>query len=85
MGYLQVAEKKSFSRREIRTIIRNSFSRIECIRIFLFDLFKRLIGVQGEESFGKSGISETHRSNWQGGSPAARGKRSLARISTAVS
>ncbi|WDW07363.1 hypothetical protein [Priestia aryabhattai] len=40
-----------------------------------------MIGGQGEDSCGKSGTDETPR----GGSPAARGKRSLARKSTAVS
>jgi len=42
--------------------------------------FQWLIGGQDEDSCGKSGTSETpqERSRW-GGSPAARGKRSLAR------
>ncbi|OUT32349.1 hypothetical protein B1R96_05280 [Priestia aryabhattai] len=45
-----------------------------------------MIGGQGEDSFGKSGISETPQEcKRRGGSPAARGKRSLARKSTAVS
>ncbi|MCZ8492439.1 hypothetical protein [Priestia megaterium] len=40
----------------------------------------------GEDSCGKSGIGETPQERKRrGGSPAARGKRSLARKSTAVS
>ncbi|MGN7482710.1 hypothetical protein ACTHPB_14425 [Priestia megaterium] len=43
-----------------------------------------MIGGQGEDSCGKSGIGETPQER-RGGSPAARGKRrSLARKSTAV-
>ncbi|RDZ18287.1 hypothetical protein C3744_05295 [Priestia megaterium] len=45
-----------------------------------------MIGGQGEDSCGKSGIGETpQKRKRRGGSPAARGKRSLARKSTAVS
>ncbi|MEB2290123.1 hypothetical protein [Priestia megaterium] len=45
-----------------------------------------MIGGQGEDSCGKSGIGETtpQEHKRQGGSPAARGKRSLAQKSTAV-
>ncbi|MDG0030666.1 hypothetical protein MMB68_13975 [Priestia sp. Y58] len=45
-----------------------------------------MIGGQGEDSCGKSGTGETPQERKRrGGSPAARGKRSLARESTAVS
>ncbi|MBX9969902.1 hypothetical protein ACFW1J_23795 [Priestia aryabhattai] len=45
-----------------------------------------MTGGQDEDSFGKSGISETPQEcKRRGGSPAARGKRSLARKSTAAS
>ncbi|MBE5099417.1 MULTISPECIES: hypothetical protein [Priestia] len=45
-----------------------------------------MIGGQGEDSCGKSGIGETPQERKRrGGSSAARGKRSLARKSTAVS
>ncbi|MED4141576.1 hypothetical protein P4669_00005 [Priestia megaterium] len=45
-----------------------------------------MIGGQGEDSCGKSGTDETPQARKRrGGSPAARGKRSLARKSTAVS
>ncbi|WP_142346487.1 hypothetical protein [Priestia megaterium] len=44
-----------------------------------------MIGEQGEDSCGKSGIGETPQERMRrGGSSAARGKRSLARKSTAV-
>jgi len=44
-----------------------------------------LIGEQGEDSCGNSGTDETPQERKQrGGSSAARGKRSLARKSTAV-
>ncbi|MCE4092174.1 hypothetical protein [Priestia megaterium] len=44
-----------------------------------------MIGGQGEDSCGKSGIGETPQERKRrGGSAAARGKRSLARKSTAV-
>ncbi|WEA42773.1 hypothetical protein [Priestia aryabhattai] len=44
-----------------------------------------MIGGQGEESCGKSGTGETPQERKrQGGSAAARGKRSLARKLTAV-
>ncbi|WP_280146989.1 hypothetical protein [Priestia megaterium] len=44
-----------------------------------------MIGGQDEDSCGKSGIGETPQERERrGGSPAARGKRSLARKSTAV-
>ncbi|MGG0486322.1 MULTISPECIES: hypothetical protein [Priestia] len=44
-----------------------------------------MIGGQDEDSCGKSGTSETPQErSRRGGSPAARGKRSLARKSTAV-
>ncbi|MED3879802.1 hypothetical protein ACLHWY_13600 [Priestia aryabhattai] len=44
-----------------------------------------MIGGQDEDSCGKSGLSETPQERKRrGGSPAARGKRSLARKSTAV-
>ncbi|MFS0902204.1 hypothetical protein AB3N02_03930 [Priestia aryabhattai] len=44
-----------------------------------------MIGGQGEDSCGKSGIGETPQERKRrGGSSAARGKRSLARKSTAV-
>ncbi|MBX4159839.1 MULTISPECIES: hypothetical protein [Priestia] len=44
-----------------------------------------MIGEQDEDSCGKSGLSETPQERKRrGGSPAARGKRSLARKSTAV-
>ncbi|MDT0146936.1 hypothetical protein P4605_05470 [Priestia aryabhattai] len=44
-----------------------------------------MIGGQGEDSCGKSGKGETpQEGKRRGGSPAARGKRSLARKSTAV-
>ncbi|WP_428834829.1 hypothetical protein [Priestia megaterium] len=42
-------------------------------------------GGQGEDSYGKSGTGETPQERKRrGGSSAARGKRSLARKSTAV-
>ncbi|MCM3018818.1 hypothetical protein [Priestia megaterium] len=45
-----------------------------------------MIGGQGEDSCGKSGTDETPQERKRrGGSPSARGKRSLARKSTAVS
>ncbi|MGG0415368.1 hypothetical protein ABEY52_04960 [Priestia aryabhattai] len=45
-----------------------------------------MIGGQGEGSCGKSGTGETSQEHMRrGGSAAARGKRSLARKSTAVS
>ncbi|WP_129708900.1 hypothetical protein [Priestia megaterium] len=45
-----------------------------------------MIGGQGEDSCGKSGTGETPQERMRrGGSAAARGKRSLARKSTAVS
>ncbi|MCT9856901.1 hypothetical protein N7610_25645 [Priestia megaterium] len=45
-----------------------------------------MIGGQSEDSCGKSGKGETPQERMRrGGSPAARGKRSLARKSTAVS
>ncbi|MCM3769777.1 hypothetical protein AB3N02_09760 [Priestia aryabhattai] len=44
-----------------------------------------MIGGQGEDSCGRSGIGETPQERERrGGSSAARGKRSLARKSTAV-
>ncbi|WP_269091769.1 hypothetical protein [Priestia megaterium] len=44
-----------------------------------------MIGGQGEYSCGRSGRDETPQERKRrGGSPAARGKRSLARKSTAV-
>ncbi|MCZ8493270.1 hypothetical protein [Priestia megaterium] len=44
-----------------------------------------MIGGQDEDSCGKSGIGETPQERKRrGGSPGARGKRSLARKSTAV-
>ncbi|MGF9847967.1 hypothetical protein ABEX42_19125 [Priestia megaterium] len=45
-----------------------------------------MIGGKGKDSCGKSGTGETPQERKRrGGSPAARGKRSLARKSTAVS
>ncbi|WP_421535704.1 hypothetical protein [Priestia sp. D3YE.R1] len=45
-----------------------------------------MIGGQGEDSCGKSGTGETPQEHKRrGGLPAARGKRSLARKSTARS
>ncbi|MGG0535976.1 hypothetical protein [Priestia aryabhattai] len=45
-----------------------------------------MIGEQGEDSCGKSGRGETPQERMRrGGSASARGKRSLARKSTAVS
>ncbi|MBX9969191.1 hypothetical protein H7K06_16885 [Priestia aryabhattai] len=45
-----------------------------------------MIGGQGEDSCGKSGTGETPQEHMRrGDSAAARGKRSLARKSTAVS
>ncbi|MFL0471383.1 hypothetical protein ACH0CI_05310 [Priestia sp. 179-F W1.4 NHS] len=45
-----------------------------------------MIGGQGQDSCGKSGTGETpQKRKRRGGSPAARGKRSLARKLTAVS
>ncbi|WP_339995033.1 hypothetical protein [Priestia aryabhattai] len=45
-----------------------------------------MIGGQSEDSCGKSGTGETPQERMRrGGSPAARGKGSLARKSTAVS
>ncbi|MBY0091999.1 hypothetical protein H7S74_00850 [Priestia aryabhattai] len=45
-----------------------------------------MIGGQGEDSCGKNGTGETpQKRKRRGVSPAARGKRSLARKSTAVS
>ncbi|MHA2959576.1 hypothetical protein [Priestia megaterium] len=45
-----------------------------------------MIGGQGEDSCGKSGTGETPQERKRrGGSPAARGKRSLVRKSTAAS
>ncbi|OXS57517.1 hypothetical protein B0G93_11794 [Bacillus sp. V-88] len=44
-----------------------------------------MIGVQDEDSYGKSGIGKTPQERERrGGLPSARGKRSLARKSTAV-
>ncbi|WP_195780755.1 hypothetical protein [Priestia megaterium] len=44
-----------------------------------------MIGGQGEDSCGKSGIGETPQERKRrGGSPTDRGKRSLARKSTAL-
>ncbi|MGB3891614.1 MAG: hypothetical protein WA953_19000 [Priestia megaterium] len=44
-----------------------------------------MIGGQGEDSCGKTGIGKTPQEyQRRGGSPAARGKQSLARKSTAV-
>ncbi|WQI94296.1 hypothetical protein Q7C14_14435 [Rossellomorea vietnamensis] len=44
-----------------------------------------MIGGQDGDSYGKSGIGETPQERQRrGGSPSARGKRSLARKSTAV-
>ncbi|MBU8853945.1 MULTISPECIES: hypothetical protein [Priestia] len=44
-----------------------------------------MIGGQGEDSCGKSGTGETPQEHKRrGGLPAARGKRSLARKSTAL-
>ncbi|MEH7517850.1 hypothetical protein [Priestia megaterium] len=44
-----------------------------------------MIGEQDEDSCGKGGTGETPQEHTRrGGSPAARGKRSLARKSTAV-
>ncbi|PFU61227.1 hypothetical protein COK90_18410 [Priestia megaterium] len=44
-----------------------------------------MIGEQDEDSCGKSGTGETPQEHTRrGGSPVARGKRSLARKSTAV-
>ncbi|MHC8970507.1 hypothetical protein [Priestia aryabhattai] len=44
-----------------------------------------MVGGQGEDSCGKSGIGETRQGHKRrGGSPPARRKRSLARKSTAV-
>ncbi|MCM3794345.1 MULTISPECIES: hypothetical protein [Priestia] len=44
-----------------------------------------MIGGQDEDSCGKSGTGETPQEHTRrGGSPSARGKRSLARKSTAV-
>ncbi|MDP1438660.1 hypothetical protein [Priestia megaterium] len=44
-----------------------------------------MVGGQGEDSCGKSGIDESPQERKRrGGSPAARGKRSLARKSTAL-
>ncbi|WP_042992259.1 hypothetical protein [Priestia megaterium] len=51
----------------------------------VFSCFQLLIGGQGEDSCGESGTDETPQErNRRGGSPPARGKRSLARKSTAV-
>ncbi|WP_129710613.1 hypothetical protein [Priestia megaterium] len=45
-----------------------------------------MVGGRDEDSCGESGIGETPQKRMRrGGSPAARGKRSLARKSTAVS
>ncbi|WP_310883587.1 hypothetical protein [Priestia megaterium] len=44
-----------------------------------------MIGGQGEDSRGNSGTDETPQEQRRGGSAAARGKRSLARKSIAVS
>ncbi|UYV51111.1 hypothetical protein [Priestia megaterium] len=47
--------------------------------------FSWVIGGQGEGSCAKSGIGKTPQNRKRrGGTPAARGKRSLARKSTAV-
>ncbi|MCQ9280491.1 hypothetical protein NQ129_01805 [Priestia aryabhattai] len=52
----------------------------------MFSSFQQLIGGQDEDSCGKSGRGETPQERKRrGGSPAARGKRSLARKSTAMS
>ncbi|MFP7157559.1 hypothetical protein SFC34_17060 [Priestia aryabhattai] len=52
----------------------------------MFSSFQQLIGGQDEDSCGKSGTGETPQERKRrGGSPAGRGKRSLARKSTAVS
>ncbi|WP_258524415.1 hypothetical protein [Priestia megaterium] len=52
----------------------------------MFSSFQQLIGGQDEDSRGKSGRGETPQERKRrGGSPAARGKRSLARKSTAMS
>ncbi|MCM3794507.1 MULTISPECIES: hypothetical protein [Priestia] len=54
--------------------------------IYSFSYFKQLIGGQGEDSCGNSGTGETPQERKRrGGSPAARGKRSLARKSMAAS
>ncbi|KAA0561807.1 hypothetical protein F0342_18590 [Bacillus sp. CH30_1T] len=50
---------------------------------FDFSCFQRLIGVQDEDSCGKSSLCETPQA-CRGGSRATRGKRSLARKSLAV-
>ncbi|MED3864071.1 hypothetical protein [Priestia megaterium] len=44
-----------------------------------------MIEGQGKDSCGKSGTGETQERKRRGGSASARGKRSLARRSTAVS
>jgi hypothetical protein len=50
----------------------------------VFNPFQLLIGVQDEDSCGKSETGETPQERKRrGGSPAARGKRSLARKSKA--
>ncbi|MED3979362.1 hypothetical protein [Priestia megaterium] len=55
-------------------------------RFYLFRSFQQLIGGQGEDFCGNSGTGETPQERKQrGGSPTARGKRSLAWKSTAVS
>ncbi|UYV54204.1 hypothetical protein [Priestia megaterium] len=55
-------------------------------RSHMFSCFQLLIGGQGEDSCGKSGTGETPQEHRRrGGSTTARGKRSLARKSTAVS
>ncbi|MFE4042059.1 MULTISPECIES: hypothetical protein [unclassified Priestia] len=54
-------------------------------RFHWFISFQQLIGGQDEDSCGKSGTGETPQERKRrGGSSAARGKRSLARKSTAV-
>ncbi|MEL3974459.1 hypothetical protein AAEO50_19390, partial [Rossellomorea oryzaecorticis] len=51
-----------------------------CLSVrIVISLFQRLIGVQEEDSCGKSETGETPQERMRrGGSPAARGKRSLA-------
>ncbi|RLQ96183.1 hypothetical protein D9X91_07785 [Falsibacillus albus] len=82
--------QKCFNRRKSRTIIRNLTLDFGFVRVFLvkacllvFDTFQLLIGVQDEDSGGISGTGETPQRSEEAHRPP-RGKRSLARKSTAV-
>jgi hypothetical protein len=60
-----------------------SSSKNKCSVMFVYGTFQLLIGVEDEDSCGRSGQCETPQA-CRGGSRVTRGKRSLARKSTAV-